>query len=161
MRLALVELRRFRARRAIALTLLLAVAAVVLLAAATVWSTRSATEAEVAAAAAQVVVLPVADDDVVPVRALDVLDARQLVTFGAPAAGGLQAFRVAVGQRYQRRLVEEERVAAGAAIDPVPTRGRDRAGRRCRGRIARRCRHYPGSGPGRTCLRACCPCRRL
>lgn len=53
MRLALVELRRFRARRAIALTLLLAVAAVVLLAAATVWSTRSATEAEVAAAGAQ------------------------------------------------------------------------------------------------------------
>ena len=53
MRLALVELRRFRARRAIALTLLVAVAAVVLLAGATVWSTRSATEAEVAAAGAQ------------------------------------------------------------------------------------------------------------
>ena len=53
MRLTLVELRRFRARRAIALTLLLAVAAVVLLAGATVWSTRSATEAEVAAAGAQ------------------------------------------------------------------------------------------------------------
>jgi hypothetical protein len=75
----------------------------------------------VAAAAAQVVVLAVADDDVVPVRALGVLDARQLVAFGAPAAGGLQAFRVAVGQRYQRRLMEEERVAAGAAIDLVPT----------------------------------------
>lgn len=53
MRQVVVELRRFRSRRAIALTLLLAVAAVVLLAAATVWSTRSATEAEVAAAGAQ------------------------------------------------------------------------------------------------------------
>lgn len=53
MRLLDVELRRFWARRAIAVTVLLAAGVTLVLAGATVWSTRSATEAEVAAAQQQ------------------------------------------------------------------------------------------------------------
>ncbi len=53
MRQLAVELRRFWARRAIALTLLLATGAALVLLGATVWSTRSVTESEANAASAQ------------------------------------------------------------------------------------------------------------
>lgn len=53
MRLLAVELRRFWARRAVAVVLLVTVAAAALLAASTIWSTRSATEAEVQTAQTQ------------------------------------------------------------------------------------------------------------
>lgn len=53
MRLVAVEVRRFWARRAIAVVLLLTVAAAVVLAGSTIWSTRSSTEAEVTTAQQQ------------------------------------------------------------------------------------------------------------
>lgn len=53
MRLLAVEVRRFWARRAIGVVLLLTVAAALVLAGSTIWSTRGATDAEVAAAQQQ------------------------------------------------------------------------------------------------------------
>jgi hypothetical protein len=56
MRLLAVEVRRFWARRAVAVVLLLTVAAAALLAGSTIWSTRGATEAETTAAQQQLTV---------------------------------------------------------------------------------------------------------
>lgn len=53
MRQLVVEARRLRSRRAVAVVLLVSLAAAVLLAASTIWSTRSATEAEVTEAQQQ------------------------------------------------------------------------------------------------------------
>lgn len=56
MKLLAVEVRRFWARRAVAVVLLLTVAAAALLAGSTIWSTREATEAETTAAQQQLAV---------------------------------------------------------------------------------------------------------